>query len=89
MVEVNAALRVLGVPAPQPASVYPPTSALTSGPAPTASVNTGADDVDWIDFAPSYRDGKCGQQGSGPRSAPENKLAGGIPDIATTTRTKN
>lgn len=46
MVEVNAALRVLGVPAPQPASVYPPTSALTSGPAPTASVNTGADDVD-------------------------------------------
>jgi hypothetical protein len=77
MVEVDTALRVLGVPTLQPASVYLPTSAPTSGPAPTAPVNTGADDVDWIDFAPSCRDGKCGQQGCRSCSAPGNKPAGG------------
>ncbi|KAH0559053.1 hypothetical protein GP486_004352 [Trichoglossum hirsutum] len=61
MVEVDAALRVLGIPAPPPAVTPPiPTHDPTT---PAQNPATAVDgDVDWIDFALPCQNGNCGQQ---------------------------
>jgi hypothetical protein len=64
MVELDAALRVLGIPKPQPPICDPPREPESPKlPKPAPSVEET--DIDWIDFSRSCSDGKCGQEDCG------------------------
>jgi hypothetical protein len=82
MIELDAALRVVGMPSAQSGVVCPSTTT-TPAPAPRSSstpevpVNTGTDDIDWGDFVPSCSNGICGLQTCGACSTTSTKPAGG------------
>ena len=88
MIELDAALKVLGIPSAQTTLCSPPNTSPVPSPTPPVTVNTGADDVDWADFVPSCSNGQCGKPACGTCSSSPSKPVACVPKSPKTKKPK-